>query len=101
MWDFMITEIGEKFRMQDLSFSKMDINVFFMQLQEQDDTVATWSESTVKKIGSVLMRILIDNEYIESNKSGRLQPVLLSHVLENAIRGNGEEMALAAFNCIG
>ena len=99
VWDFMITVIGAKYRQQDYTFSRRDISVFFMQLQEQDDTVAAWSESTVKKIGSVLMRILIDNEYIESNKSGRLQPVLLSHVLENAIRGNGEEMALAAFNC--
>ena len=101
VWDFMITVIGAKYRQQDYTFSRRDINVFFMQLQEQDDTVAAWSESTVKKIGSVLMRILIDNEYIESNKSCRLQPVLLSHVLENAIRGNGEEMALAAFNCFG
>ena len=101
IWDFMITVIGAKYRQQDYAFSRRDINVFFMQLQEQDDTVASWSESTVKKIGSVLMRILIENEYIESNKSNKLQPVLLSHILENAIRNSGEEMALAAFNCFG
>lgn len=99
IWDFMITVIGNKYRQKDYSFSRRDINVFFLQLQEQDDLVASWSESTVKKIGSVLMRILIENEYIESNKSNKLQPVLLSRVLENAIRINGEELALAAFNC--
>ena len=99
IWDFMITVIGSKYRQQDYSFSRRDINVFFLQLQEQDDLVASWSEGTIKKIGSVLMRVLIDNEYIESGRSNKLQPVLLSHVLENAIRGNGEELALAAFNC--
>lgn len=99
IWDFMITVIGNKYRQKDYSFSRRDINVFFLQLQEQDDLVASWSESTVKKIGSVLMRILIENEYIESNKANKLQPVLLSRVLENAIRINGEELALAAFNC--
>ena len=99
IWDFMITVIGNKYRQKDYSFSRRDINVFFLQLQEQDDLVASWSESTVKKIGSVLMRILIENEYIESNKSNKLQPVLLSRVLENEIRINGEELALAAFNC--
>ena len=99
IWDFMITVIGSKYRQQDYSFSRRDINVFFLQLQEQDDLVASWSEGTIKKIGSVLMRVLIDNEYIESGRSNKLQPVLLSHVLENAIRNNGEEMALAAFNC--
>lgn len=50
VWDFMIIVIGEKFRMQNFSFSQMDVNIFFMQLQEQDDYVAGWSESTMKKI---------------------------------------------------
>lgn len=50
VWDFMITVIGEKYRTQNFSFSQMDINAFFMQLQEQDDYVAGWSESTLKKI---------------------------------------------------
>ena len=99
IWDFMITVVGEKYKKFDTSFGNMDLNVFFMQLQEQDDLVASWSETTVKKIGSVLMRVLIENEYIESSRSNKLQPVLLSHILENAIRNNGEELALAAFNC--
>lgn len=99
IWDFMITVIGAKYRQQDYSFSRRDVNVFFLQLQEQDDLVASWSENTVKKIGSVIMRVLIDNEYIECNRSNKLQPVLLSRVLENAIRSNGDDLALPAFNC--
>lgn len=99
VWDFMITVIGAKYRQQDYSFSRRDINVFFLQLQEQDDLVASWSESTVKKIGSVLMRILIENEYIDSNRSAKLNPVLVSRILENAIRMNGDDITLAAFNC--
>ena len=34
VWDFMITVIGEKYRLQDFSFGQMDVNVFFMRLQE-------------------------------------------------------------------
>ena len=37
VWDFMITVIGAKYREQDLSYGRMDLNVFFMRLQEQDD----------------------------------------------------------------
>lgn len=98
-WDFMITVIGAKYRQQDYSFSRRDVNVFFLQLQEQDDLVASWSESTVKRIQMVFMKILVENEYIEDNRATRLQPVLISPVLENAIRSNGEELALPAFNC--
>ena len=61
VWDFMITVIGAKFREQDLSYGKMELNVFFMRLQEQDDEVASWSDSTINKIKQVLNRILIEN----------------------------------------
>lgn len=99
VWDFMITVIGEKYRMQNFSFSQMDINVFFIQLQEQDDYVAGWSESTVKKIRQILIRVLVENEYLDDIKSDHINQVWLNPVLENAIRSNNDDRALQAFNC--
>lgn len=99
VWDFMITVIGEKYRMQNLSFGQMDVNVFFMQLQEQDDCVAGWSETTIKKLRQILVRVLVENEYLDDNKADHINPVLISPVLENAIRENNDDRALTAFNC--
>ena len=99
VWDFMITVIGEKYRMQNFSFSQMDVNVFFMRLQEQDDYVAGWSESTMKKIRQILIRVLAENEYLDDIKADHINPVWLNPVLENAIRSNNDDRALAAFNC--
>ena len=99
VWEFMITVIGEKYRTQDLHFTTLDMNAFFMRLQEQDDNVASWTDSTIKKIKSVLRRVLIDNEYIRDSRSDELLPVLISRKVENAIRANSEDEALAAFNC--
>ena len=99
VWDFMITVIGEKYRMQNFSFGHMDVNVFFMQLQEQDEYVAGWSESTMKKIKQILIRILVENDYLDSVKADHINPVWLNPVLENAIRSNNDDRALAAFNC--
>ncbi len=99
VWDFMITVIGEKYRTRDMSFGRIDLNAFFLQLQEQDDGVASWSESTITKIKSVLVRVLVETEYLDNNKSTRLNPVWLHPVLENAIRCNNDEIALPAFNC--
>lgn len=99
VWDFMITVIGEKYRMQNFSFSQMDVNVFFMRLQEQDDYVAGWSESTMKKIRQILIRVLTENEYLDDIKADHINPVWLNPVLENAIRSNNDDRALAAFNC--
>jgi hypothetical protein len=99
VWDFMITVIGEKYRLSDITFGKIDLNSYFLRLQEQDDWVATWSESTVTKLKQVIAKMLVENEYIDSIKAIKLNPVWLQPVLENAIRENGDEIALPAFNC--
>ena len=40
IWEFMITVIGEKYRTKNFTYSRMDLNVFFTRLQEQNETVA-------------------------------------------------------------
>ena len=99
VWDFMVTVIGEKYRLRDLSFGKIDLNTFFMRLQEQDGWVAAWSEAMITKIKQVLTRVLVENEYLDSVASDHLNPVLIYPILENAIRDKGDDRALAAFNC--
>lgn len=99
IWDFMITVIGEKYRLSDTTYGKIDLNSYFLRLQEQDDWVATWSDSTVTKLKQVITKMLVENEYIDNIKSTKLNPVWLHSVLENAIRENGDEIALPAFNC--
>ena len=99
IWDFMITVIGEKYRLSDTTFGKIDLTSYFLRLQEQDDWVATWSDSTVTKLKQVIAKMLVENEYIDSIRATKLNPVWLQPVLENAIRENGDEIALPAFNC--
>ena len=99
VWEFMITVIGEKYRLRDSSFGKIDLNTYFMRLQEQDDTVATWSDNTITKLKQVLARVLVETEYLDNLKSDHLNPVWLQPILENAIRSNGDLAALPAFNC--
>ena len=98
IWDFMITVIGEKYRLRDTSFSRMDINVFFIRLQEQDDGIATCSESTISRIKQILIKILVENDYLDKANAEYLNPVWLSPILENAIRANNDDKALSAFN---
>lgn len=98
VWDFMVTVIGEKYRNQDFSYGKLDLTSFFIRLQEQNEAIAGWSESTVKKLKSVLNRILRENDYLNDIKADHLNPIWLYPELENVIRTNGDQVALAAFN---
>lgn len=99
VWEFMIGVIGEKLRNQDFAFSRKDVYAFLTRLQAQNDDIAAWSDSTVKKIMSVLVRVLVETGYLDSIKDTTLNPVFLCEELEQGIRENDDYDALPAFNC--
>lgn len=99
VWEFMVLVIGEKYRNQDFAFSRKDINAFFTRLQAQDDSVSTWSEGTINKIKSVLIRMLIETEYLDDKNDTDLNPIFICEELEQGIKENNDYDALPAFNC--
>ena len=66
VWEFMLTVIGEKYRLRDTSFGKIDLNTFFMRLQEQNDTVASRSDTTITKLKQISARVLVETEYLDN-----------------------------------
>ena len=99
VWDFMTTVIGEKYRTKDFTITKTDVSAFFFALREQNEDVATWSETTIQKIKQVLVKSLVECEYLDSPKSETLNPVYLYPELEEVIEGK-DQAALCAFNCL-
>ena len=99
VWDFMVTVIGEKYRTQEMEFSRKDLNMFFFRLQEQNDAVASWTDTTIKKLKQVLTKTLVECEYLDSIKSEKLNPVIICPELEDEIRAKNDLVALPAFNC--
>jgi len=97
--EFMMDVVGEKYRTLDFSCTKMDINLFFSRLQEQDHDVAEWSDKTISKLKSVLKKCLVETSMLDDARSAKLNPVLISAELERGIRENHDLAALAAFNC--
>lgn len=97
--EFMVNLVGEKYRQQDFSYTRKDINVFFSHLQEQNDDVAAWSEQTITKLKQVLTKCLIETEMLDSVRDTTLNPIFISAELESGIRENNDLIALTAFNC--
>ena len=96
--EFMIDVVGEKYRLQDYSLTRKDINVFFYRIEEQDEEVAEWSEKTIIKLKQVLAKCLVETEILENIRATTLNPIFISEELENGIRANDDLPALAAFN---
>lgn len=98
VWEFMVDVVGEKYRQNDDTLTVKDINEFFTRLQEQNDSVASWSEATIKKLSQVLRKCLVEVEILDSSKSTKLNPILISTELEEGMRENHDEVAFSAFN---
>lgn len=98
VWEFMVDVVGEKYRQNDDTLTAKDINEFFTRLQEQNDSVASWSEATIKKLSQVLRKCLVEVEILDSSKSTKLNPILISTELEEGMRENHDEVAFSAFN---
>lgn len=97
VWDFMVGVIGEKYKTRDYHFSTTDINSFFTRLQEQNDDIASWSEASIKKCKQVLMRLLLENEYLENRKATQLNSIYLDSYFKSIV-SDIDSVALCAFN---
>lgn len=98
--EFMVCVIGEKYRMLDLTITKKDMNLFFHDLSERDETVAGWTENTVSRIKSVLRNCLSEAEYLSDSKSEILLPVMISEAFIEDLKRAGHREFLPAFNVL-
>lgn len=100
VWEFMVSVVGEKFLHLDARLAKHEIVAFLEGLRSQSETVAGWSNATLNKIRQVLAKCLVEAGYLSSPRSEELRPVLLDLDLEQAVRANGDAIALPAFSCV-
>lgn len=98
--EFMIDVIGEKFLCRDLSFSRGDVNGFFSKLQMNDERVAAWSNSTVHRIKSVLVSVLVETGYLDDHRSTVIRSILAGSVLREVLIEKGDIGAQRAFNIL-
>ena len=100
VYDFMVDIIGEKYKTQDLSFDKSSITRFCSMLRETNESVSGWSDSTMNKIRSVLLKCLVEADFLNTTASKELNPVYLYEEVANCIHENGDDEVLPAFNCL-
>lgn len=100
VWEFMISVIGDKYKTQDFSLTKMDFNSFFTRLQEQNETVASWSDATINKCKQVLKKALVETGYLDNPRSETLNHILIDITVKEAIENTNNKQALIAFGCM-
>ena len=98
-WEFMVSLVGPHYRGLDLALPRREMEAFLEQLRAQDARVAGWSAATMNKIRQVLTNCLVECEMYD-RRAESLLPAFLDFTLEQAMRANGDEACLAAFDCL-
>ena len=101
VYDFMVEVIGEKYKVQDLSFEKSCITRFCSSLRERDEKASGWSDSTMNRIRAVLLKCLVETGYLNTTSSKELNPVYLYEEVLDCIKDGGDEEVYPAFNYFG
>ena len=98
VYDFMVYVVGEKYKNFDFSFDKHEVTVFMNKLQYENEIVFSWSESTINKIKSVLVKCLSDTGYLNNIRSNNLNSIILYDEVLECIKENKDYEVLPAFN---
>jgi hypothetical protein len=92
--EFMLDVIADKFRTLDGTLNAREVSLFLFKLQEKDESVASWSKSTIGKIREVLIRCLAETGFIASTRfrgETPLSRVIIEPSLVEAISNNGDD----------
>lgn len=72
-FEFMNEVMKEKLKSNNEVLEKKDINIFIETKIEQNEDIASWSDSTVNKIKQVIKKILMEAKVVEDNKTGMVK----------------------------
>lgn len=75
---------------------RKDVNVFFTNKIEQSGFLANLAESTVKRLQSQFVRLLIEAGMLKDRKTGELQRLLLDDNLRNYLIAIGDKKQVIA-----
>ncbi len=98
---FVGIEIADRLACLDYTFTRVDMNAFFMRYQLENSEAATWSDATVYRIKSTLASCLINAGMLDSTQGGHLAPLMLYPDVEAAMEANGDANMAAALSGLG
>lgn len=95
-FEFMNEVMKEKLKSNNEVLEKKDINIFIETKIEQNEDIASWSDSTVNKIKQVIKKILMEAKVVENNKTGTVKKIIMSDWMKNYLIELGEEKYILA-----
>lgn len=95
-FEFMDEVISEKFRNNNFSIEKKDINLFFASKAEQSEKVASWSSINTEKLKRAFMQVLYESGILKNRKGNEINRLIIDDELKQHLIQIGEKKYLEA-----
>ena len=89
--DYIKHEYAGQLRRLDTHLNPNSWDAFWVECANRDPSILAWSDLTKNKLFQVILRILAQVKYIESNKSKRITPPLLHPQVVRYLKQNNPE----------
>ena len=95
-YEFMKEVVEDLIQYQNSVLEKKDVNVFFTNKAEQSDFIRNLAESTVKRLQSAFLKVLIEAGILRDLKSRELKPLIIDELLKRHLTQIGDSKYLRA-----
>lgn len=92
--DFMDKIVRRHHKTFNKQLTVRDWAAFLSECEHRDSTVSSWSESTKKKLGQVVFRILAEAKYLDNTRSLKLIPVRVIPEVHSLLSKTKEDYVL-------
>ena len=92
--DFLNQVVREHWRTFKPAINAKDWKYFIEICAQSDPHVLEWTESTRARLKQVVFRILAESNYINSTRSGKIQPVIVLPEIRKYLTRHSEEYVL-------
>lgn len=96
-YEFLYEIYREKVILGACELNHSDINIFFKNKQDQNEDVASWTDTTLKRLRSTYMNFMVDAGLLTVNGKNKVPtPPVIDIALERYFKDNGETQLIKA-----
>lgn len=92
--DFLQDVVKARYQVFDDQLTRKDWRTYLEEREHLEPEVASWAESTRNKLGQVIFRVLAEAHYLDSTRSSRITPAILTDEVRRYPVNNNERYVL-------
>jgi hypothetical protein len=99
--DFLQSVVKARLKVFENQLSRRDWKTYLEEREQLESEVALWAESTRNKLGEVIFRMLAEAKYLDSTRSLKITPIVMTDEVRRYLTDSSEQYVLDCMEITG